>query len=144
MAIRGTAQPGLPIVLKKPANACSPSRGFRRASGRARGRPTPLSLYMRSSNNALRPKRCCLRLIPPPLFWALLASSQITMRKIDEWQTLATPPSTDRPLDFAARPDKQINLIPTGDRAAQIPTSIPPLPLDAPASIAAGMQDCLD
>jgi transposase-like protein len=40
------------------------------------------------------------------LFWALLASSQITMRKIDEWQTLVTQPSTDRPLDLAARPDK--------------------------------------
>jgi len=40
------------------------------------------------------------------LFWALLASSQITRRKIDEWQTLATQPSTDRPLDLAARPDK--------------------------------------
>ena len=29
------------------------------------------------------------------LFWALLASGQITMRKVDGWQTLATKP--DRP-----------------------------------------------
>jgi putative transposase len=35
------------------------------------------------------------------LFWALLASGQIIMRKIDGWQTLATKP-TDQPLDVAA------------------------------------------
>jgi putative transposase len=36
------------------------------------------------------------------LFWALLASGQIIMRKVDGWQTLAMQPSTDRPLDLAA------------------------------------------
>lgn len=37
------------------------------------------------------------------LFWALLASGQIIMRKIDGWQTLAAKPdSTDQPLDAAA------------------------------------------
>jgi putative transposase len=25
------------------------------------------------------------------LFWALMASGQITMRKVDGWQTLSTP-----------------------------------------------------
>ena len=30
------------------------------------------------------------------LFWALLASGQINMRKIDGWQTLATNPSINR------------------------------------------------
>ena len=35
------------------------------------------------------------------LFWALLASGQITMRKVDGWQTLHVPPS-DQPLDLAA------------------------------------------
>ena len=35
------------------------------------------------------------------LFWALLASGQITMRKIDGWQTLATKP-TDAVIDLAA------------------------------------------
>ena len=35
------------------------------------------------------------------LFWALLASGQINMRKIDGWQTLATKP-IDRPIDLAA------------------------------------------
>lgn len=35
------------------------------------------------------------------LFWALLASGQITMRKVDGWQTLATRP-TDPVVDLAA------------------------------------------
>src|SRR5215813_1911604 len=35
------------------------------------------------------------------MFWALLASGQIIMRKIDGWQTLAAE-STDQPLDVAA------------------------------------------
>jgi len=35
------------------------------------------------------------------LFWALLASGQITMRKVDGWDTLATKPS-DQPFDLAA------------------------------------------
>jgi putative transposase len=35
------------------------------------------------------------------LFWALLASGQINMRKVDGWQTLATPP-IDQPIDLAA------------------------------------------
>ena len=34
------------------------------------------------------------------LFWALLASGQITMRKVDGWQTLANP--LDQPIDLAA------------------------------------------
>ncbi len=35
------------------------------------------------------------------LFWALMASGQITMRRVDGWQTLAQAP-TGRPLDHAA------------------------------------------
>jgi len=35
------------------------------------------------------------------LFWALLASGQISMRKIDGWQTLATK-LIDQPIDLAA------------------------------------------
>jgi len=34
------------------------------------------------------------------LFWALLASGQITMRKVNGWQTLAQP--VDQPIDLAA------------------------------------------
>ena len=29
------------------------------------------------------------------LFWALLASGQITMRKVDGWQSLGQPPSDE-------------------------------------------------
>ncbi len=35
------------------------------------------------------------------LFWALLASGQTNMRKVDGWQTLATKP-VDQPIDLAA------------------------------------------
>ena len=35
------------------------------------------------------------------LFWALFASGQINMRKVDGWQTLATKP-IDQPIDLAA------------------------------------------
>jgi hypothetical protein len=35
------------------------------------------------------------------LFWALLASGQINMRKADGWQTLPTQP-LDQPIDLAA------------------------------------------
>ncbi len=35
------------------------------------------------------------------LFWALLASGQITMRKVDGWQTLAEAPAPQR-IDLAA------------------------------------------
>jgi putative transposase len=35
------------------------------------------------------------------LFWALLASGQITMRKVDGWQSLADKPS-DQIIDLAA------------------------------------------
>jgi hypothetical protein len=36
------------------------------------------------------------------LFWALLASGQINMRKVDGWQTLATK-LIDQTIDLAAR-----------------------------------------
>ena len=36
------------------------------------------------------------------LFWALLASGQITMRKVDGWQTLAEKPAPALPVDLAA------------------------------------------
>ena len=35
------------------------------------------------------------------LFWALLASGQINMRKVDGWQTLAVKPG-NQPIDLAA------------------------------------------
>src|SRR3954451_18556535 len=36
------------------------------------------------------------------LFWALLASGQVTMRKVDGWQTWAENPAAAVPLDLAA------------------------------------------
>jgi len=36
------------------------------------------------------------------LFWALLPSGQITMRKVDGWQTLAEKPTPAIPLELAA------------------------------------------
>jgi putative transposase len=35
------------------------------------------------------------------LFWALLAAGQITMRKVDGWQTL-TNKFAEKPVDLAA------------------------------------------
>ncbi|MFQ5535508.1 MAG: hypothetical protein ACE5EM_11885, partial [Sphingomonadales bacterium] len=35
------------------------------------------------------------------LFWALMASGQISMRRVDGWQTLDQPPA-EQPLDLAA------------------------------------------
>jgi putative transposase len=35
------------------------------------------------------------------MFWALLASGQINMRKVDGWQTLVTK-AADQPIDLAA------------------------------------------
>ena len=35
------------------------------------------------------------------LFWALLAAGQVTMRKVDGWQTLAEKPA-ERTIDLAA------------------------------------------
>jgi len=36
------------------------------------------------------------------LFWALLASGQITMRKVDGWQSLGEKPTAQTPIDLAA------------------------------------------
>jgi hypothetical protein len=41
---------------------------------------------------------------PAMLFWALLASGQINMRKVDGWQTLATKPWTSFPRFFRGTP----------------------------------------
>ena len=36
------------------------------------------------------------------LFWALMASGQITMRKVDKWQTLGEKLAAVAPVDLAA------------------------------------------
>jgi putative transposase len=44
---------------------------------------------------------CILTMNGEAANWALLASGQINMRKVDGWQTLATKP-IDQPIDLAA------------------------------------------
>ena len=56
---------------------------------------------MRNSSVASRPRPSCPHPKRPPCCWALLASGQITMRKVDGWQTLATKP-TDAVIELAA------------------------------------------
>jgi putative transposase len=64
------------------------------------------------------------------LFWALLASGQISMRKVDGWQTLATQP-TDQPIDLAAWPGTpEIQEI-----ALPIPTQLATAPWKASISL---------
>jgi putative transposase len=90
-----------PTAWRKPAIGCSPSHDCRRANGAARARP------MRSSGCTRSSRRIKTQTVLPSadtaamLFWALLASGQINMRKIDGWQTLATKP-IDQPIDLAA------------------------------------------
>ena len=47
------------------------------------------------------PNRAAVRRHRLMLFWALLASGQINMRKVDGWQTLTTNP-IHQPIDLAA------------------------------------------
>ena len=47
------------------------------------------------------PDRASLRRKAAMMFWALLASGQITMRKVEGWQTLSEKP-TDQTIDLAA------------------------------------------
>jgi hypothetical protein len=58
------------------------------------------------------------------LFWALLASGRINMRKVDGWQTPATSP-IDQPIDLAAWSDT-ISCPETAPR--KIPTTSRPAP----------------
>jgi putative transposase len=86
--------------LKKPATVCSPSRGFRGKSARTTNAIERLheEFKRRIKTQTALPSSDTAAM----LFWALLASSQIIMRKVDGWQSLATQPSTDQPLDLAA------------------------------------------
>ena len=75
---------------------CSPSPACRPASGDRRAPPTAVERLHEEFKRRIKTQT----VLPSPetaamLFWALLASGQITMRKVDGWQTLATEP-TDR------------------------------------------------
>ena len=98
----GSSIAPLPTAWRKPASACSPSPACRRANGAA----------LRTTNAIERlheefKRRIKTQTVLPSaetaamLFWALLASGQINMRKVDGWQTLATKP-IDQPIDLAA------------------------------------------
>ena len=85
----------------KPATASSPLLACRQANGRAPAPPTPSSGCMRSSSADKTQTVLPSADTAAMLFWALLASGQINMRKIDGWQTLATKP-IDQQIDLAA------------------------------------------
>jgi putative transposase len=72
--------------LQEAGDGCSASRGCRRASGAAFAPPMPSSGCPRSSNAGSKPRPFCHRPdTAAMLFWALLASGQINMRKVDGW-----------------------------------------------------------
>ncbi len=66
-----------------------------------------MKICTKSSNDGSRRKPFCLLSSPKGaetatmLFWALMASEQITMRKVDGWQSLNEKPS-DQAIDLAA------------------------------------------
>src|ERR1700736_2849053 len=91
-----------PTACRKSATGSSPSRGCTSSQWRS----------VRTTNAIERlheefKRRIKAQTVPPSadtaamLFWALLASGQINMRKADGWQTLATKP-IDQPIDLAA------------------------------------------
>jgi hypothetical protein len=49
------------IVWRKPATSCSPSRGFRKASGNRSAHPTQLNVYTKSSSGELLVRSQCAR-----------------------------------------------------------------------------------
>jgi len=69
--------------------ACSPSRAFRQASGNRSARRTQSNACMKSSSAGSRRKPCSPAPKPPPCCSGADASGQITMRKVDGWQSLA-------------------------------------------------------
>jgi len=79
--------------LRKQANACSASHVCRLANGRARAPPTPSKRLHEEFKRPIKTQT----VLPSAetaamLFWALLASRQINMRKVDGWQTLDIKP----------------------------------------------------
>ena len=82
---------------------CSPSPGCPSANGRVRAPPTPSIERLHEEFK----RRIKTQTVLPSaetaamLFWALLAAGQITMRKVDGWQTL-THKLVNEPIDLAA------------------------------------------
>src|SRR5437868_7934866 len=91
-----------PTASRRPVTGCSPSPGL------------PVSQWKSArTTNAIErlheefKRRIKTQTVLPSaetaamLFWALLAAGQITMRKVDEWQTL-NQKLADKPFDLAA------------------------------------------
>jgi hypothetical protein len=78
-----------PTASMKPATGCSRSRAFRRANGNRSHIQRDRTLH-EEFKRGIKTRPCW----PAPktaaiLFWALLASGQITMPKVDGWHTVA-------------------------------------------------------
>ena len=90
-----------PTAWKRQETACSPLLACRRANGSLRTTNAIERLHeefkRRIKTQTVLPSADTAAM----LFWALLASGQINMRKVDGWQTLATKP-IDQPIDLAA------------------------------------------
>ena len=89
-----------PIAWRKPAYACSPLPGCRQ------WRSVRTTNAIERLHEEFKRRIKAQTVLPSAdtaamLFWALLASGQINMRKVDGWQTLATKP-IDQPIDLAA------------------------------------------
>ena len=74
---------------------------FPATNGSRSAPPTPSSGCTRSSSDASRPNASCPCDTACMLFWALLASGQITLRKVDGWKTLHIAPA-EQILDLVA------------------------------------------
>jgi putative transposase len=80
----------------------SPSPGCRAANGRACRTTNAIERLHEEFKRRIKTQTVlpCAE-TAAMLFWALLASGQITMRKVDGWQTL-TQKLADKPIDLAA------------------------------------------
>ena len=85
---------------RKPAIGSSPSPDYRRANGGARG-PQIERLHEEFKRRIKTQTVLPFADTAAMLFWALLASGQINMRKVDGWHTLETTP-IDQLIDLAA------------------------------------------
>ena len=91
-----------PTAWRKPAIGSSPSPDCRRANGDSARTTNAIERLHEEFKRRIKTQT----VLPSAdtaamLFWALLASGQINMRKVDGWQTLATKP-IDQPIDLAA------------------------------------------
>ena len=91
-----------PTAGRKRAIDCSPSHGCHLASGAAARTTNAIERLREEFKRRIKTQS----VLPSTdtaamLFWALLASGQINMRKVDGWHTLATKP-IDQPIDLAA------------------------------------------